>query len=139
MPQGRDVARVRDHRGHDLHTAFDRRAIARAQLRHEDVGPAIGQAKRPHSEEGDVLFFEREIGDRFVAPDVQQTDGHGTRREGRDDLTVRVGLFILGRRAGSLEKEKLRAEQTDPARPQDRHGTSQKNPNTLKRIARSPH
>src|SRR5438309_1435452 len=107
----RDVARIRDHRRHDLHGALDRGAVTRAQLGHEDVGLAIGQAERANPQEWVVLSRERDIGDRFVASDIEQTNRHGARRECRDSATVCVGLLILGGRTRSLEKEKLGSEQ----------------------------
>ena len=87
-------------------------------MRHEDVRLAIGQAEGPNSQERVVLSRERDIGDRLVASDIEQTDRYGMWRECRDDPAVRVGLLILGGRTRSLEKQKLGSEEADAMRAQ---------------------
>src|SRR2546426_997174 len=74
--QGRYVTRVRDHRRHDLHRPFDRGAIARAELRDENLGLPVRKTQRANTEERVRLVFEWEIRDRFVAADVEQADRH---------------------------------------------------------------
>ena len=114
----RYVASIRDHRRHHLHSSLEGGAVARAQLRHEDVRPVVGHAERADSEEWVRLPFEREIGNGFVAAHVEQADRHRMRRACGDDLAIRLGLLALRRRSRSLEKQEFGPEESDAARAQ---------------------
>src|SRR5207249_3341137 len=83
----------------------------RPELGDEEVRPFAREPERAHAEERIVLLRHRQVRDRLVATDVEESYRDRTAGERLDRAAIGGGLFLLGRRRRSLEEQELGSEQ----------------------------
>jgi hypothetical protein len=87
----------------------------RPHLGQKDLGMIEGDADAAPAEKG-IGLVHREIGQRLVAADVQGADGHRTRREEFQHMTVIGHLRTLARKAVAHDERQFSAVKPDPGR-----------------------
>ena len=91
-----------DHREHDRDFAVSRRAVQRAQLCAEHLGPGQTDADGTQTHRRIFLFVEIEIVGLLVSADVQRSDDNALAAHALRDRLVCLELLVLGRVVAAL-------------------------------------
>ena len=105
-----------DHRVHDFQVAIDAGSQDGAELRAEQVLFLEAEPDGAPAEERVHLLGQVNVGEQFVAAEVERADDHRVRRKRLSHPAVGGELFLLVRQVAAVDEQELRSEQADAGR-----------------------